>query len=70
MTVSPSPSPAKMGRRLVLAGAGTALALLIAANGHLVYVALSSQPACVPHAKVPQASTAGESVFRAARPSC
>lgn len=68
MTDLPNPSPAKIGRRLVLAGAGTALALLVAANGHLVYVALSSQPACVPHAKAPQVGESG--TFRAARPSC
>jgi hypothetical protein len=39
---------------------------LILANAHLVYVAVGSQPACVPHAK-----TAGEAgMLRAARPSC
>lgn len=55
------------GRRafwLMLAGA--LAALLILANAHLVYVAIGSQPDCVPHAKV-----AGESgTLRAARPVC
>jgi hypothetical protein len=39
---------------------------LVLANAHLVYVAIGSQPDCVPHAK--SASEAGG--FRAARPSC
>lgn len=30
---------------------GVGLAVLIGANAHLVYVALTSQPDCVPHAK-------------------
>lgn len=39
---------------------------LVLANAHLVYVAIGSQPDCVPHAK-----SAGEAGgFRAARPSC
>jgi hypothetical protein len=47
---------------LALAGA----TLLVAANAHLVYVAIGSQPDCVPHAK-----TAGETgAMRAARSSC
>jgi hypothetical protein len=49
---------------LVLAGA--LVGGLILANAHLVYVAIGSQPDCVPHAK-----SAGEAGgFRAARPSC
>ena len=46
--------------------AGVLVGGLILANGHLVYVAIGSQPDCVPHAK-----SAGEAGgFRAARPSC
>ena len=42
------------------------VSLLMLANAHLVYVAVGSQPDCVPHAKA-----AGEGgAFRAARPSC
>lgn len=48
---------------LLIAGGGSAL--LIAANGHLVWVALASQPSCVAHAK-----SAGGEGFRAARSSC
>ncbi len=43
------------------------VAVLAFANVHLVYVAVSTQPKCVPHLKA-----AGSEVgaFRAARPSC
>jgi len=55
------------GRRVFwLLLAATLAALLILANAHLVYVAVGSQPDCVPHAKA-----AGEGgTFRAARPAC
>lgn len=60
-------APRRGGRRafwLLLAAALAALLLL--ANAHLVYVAVDSQPDCVPHAKA-----VGESGgFRAARPAC
>ena len=49
---------------LLIAGGG--VALLIAANAHLVYVALVSQPDCVPHVK----STGDDGTFRAARSAC
>lgn len=51
---------------LLIAGGG--VALLIAANAHLVYVARVSQPDCVPHAKSP--GDAGTGTFRAARSAC
>ena len=55
------------GRRAFwLTLAGVLAGGLILANAHLVYVAIGSQPDCMPHAK-----SAGEAgVFRAARPSC
>jgi hypothetical protein len=49
---------------LLIAGGG--VALLVAANAHLVHVALVSQPECVPHLK----STGPEGTFRAARSAC
>lgn len=49
---------------LLIASAG--VAILLAANAHLVYVAFDSQPGCVPHAK-----EAGQNgAFRAARSAC
>lgn len=45
---------------------GGGLAVLAGANAHLVYVALKSQPGCVPHAK--QAD--GTGIYSAARSAC
>jgi hypothetical protein len=39
------------------------------ANAHLVYVAFTSQPACVTHEKE-RGDLNGKGTFRAARPSC
>jgi len=50
---------------LVAAG----LAVFVGANAHLVYVAASSQPDCIPHARAGDA-TAGGAQFSAARSSC
>lgn len=62
-------APAPRGRRrwtsawlLVPAG----LLLVAAANAHLVYVAVTSQPDCVPHLK--EAGTGGS--YRAAKSAC
>jgi hypothetical protein len=38
-------------RFFAYAVAGLGLAILLAANAHLVYVAVTSQPDCVPHQK-------------------
>lgn len=46
--------------------AGAVIALFIGANAHLVYVALDSQPECVPHAQ--QMDESG--LYRAARSAC
>ncbi|WEX08615.1 hypothetical protein [Chelativorans sp. AA-79] len=46
---------------VVVAGA----LLFIGANAHLVYVALGSQPDCVPHEKAD-----GNGTYRAARSAC
>ena len=43
-----------------------AIALFFAANAHMLYVALQSQPECVAHLK--GAGSAGQ--FRAAKPAC
>ena len=43
-----------------------AILLFAAANIHLVYVAVTSQPDCVPHLKDP----GGDGQFRAARSAC
>lgn len=43
-----------------------ALLLVAAANAHLVYVAVTTQPECVPHIK--EAGTSGS--YRAAKSAC
>lgn len=47
--------------------AAAVVAILLAANAHLVYVAFSSQPACVSHLKAPDGTTYN---FSAARSGC
>ena len=60
----------RLGRRgrwtLALIATGI-LAVFVAANAHLVYVSLASQPACVPHQK---ASDDSGATFRAAKSAC
>jgi hypothetical protein len=58
----------RTGRKpLLLALVALGVALLIAANAHLVYVAFTSQPDCVPHAK--EVGVEG-APLRAARSAC
>lgn len=56
-------------RPVVLLLAAAALTVIVLANAHLVYVASSSQPECVPHARA-NGAAAGAGVFGAAKPSC
>jgi hypothetical protein len=65
-------APETPGRRLSwkwisIAIASVSIVVLLGANAHLVYVALRSQPDCVPHAKA--ASDPGDG-FRAAKSAC
>ena len=46
-----------------------AAAVVVAANVHLVYVAVMSQPACVAHVRPGEADKAGD-LFSAAKSSC
>jgi hypothetical protein len=48
---------------------GLAVAIVLAANAHLVYVAITSQPACVTHAR-PGEGSAEHGLFTAAQSSC
>lgn len=54
------------GRRVGLAVAAVAILVVVAANAHLVWVALKSQPDCVPHAR----SAGADGAHRAARSTC
>lgn len=49
---------------LLIVAAG--VAVFVAANAHLIYVAFDSQPDCVPHSK----STDDDNAYRAARSAC
>ena len=48
---------------------GLGLTLLLAANGHLVYVAVTSQPDCVDHIRQGETNET-QKQFRAARSAC
>lgn len=54
-------------RLLAILAAVAVLAVVVAANAHLLQVSFASQPDCVPHLKSPDGS--GTS-FRAAKPAC
>lgn len=56
-------------RRSIVILSVIALVVVLLANAHLVYVAISSQPRCVAHAKAGE-HPASPGVFSAAQPSC
>lgn len=55
------------GRIVLMAAVGIGILVLGGANAHFVYVAVTSEPACVPHTK---AVSLEPGRFRAAMPSC
>jgi len=55
-------------RAVIWLAAGLGLFVLFAGNGHLVYVAVTSQPACVDHLR--QGEGNGTQKFRAAMSAC
>ncbi len=68
MTASAGASARRPPRKaIVFAVVALVLAVFIGANAHLVYVAFTSQPDCVPHAKEVGAEGAP---LRAARSAC
>jgi len=59
----------RLSRPMVLAGVAVAVLVLLAANAHLVYVAMTTQPGCVAHERADAAAPApGRAI--AAKPSC
>jgi hypothetical protein len=54
-------------RIAALAMSAAVLAIFVGANAHLIAVAFSSQPNCVPHLKAP---VEGAAQYRAAKSSC
>ena len=72
MTREAKPTAATVSARsktLIWVGVAAGLLLLFAANYHLVYVAVTSQPDCVAHIRSGQ-SDADKGQFSAAKSSC
>jgi hypothetical protein len=59
--------PPRRIRPLVLAAVAAGIALFLAANGHLLYVALDARAECVEHLK---AADDAPGTYRAAKSSC
>jgi hypothetical protein len=57
------------GKSLAIALVAAGLATFTAANAHLLYVAIMSQPDCVPHSKVSRSASPG-GLYQAANPAC
>ena len=55
-------------RRVVILAVAGGLLIVAAANAHLLYVAVTSQPDCVAHARPGDAAPAGS--YRAAKSAC
>ena len=58
-------------RGVLLAGliAAAGLLLFVLANTHLVYIAVTSQPDCIPHRKAGEGAS-DKGLFSAAKPAC
>jgi uncharacterized membrane protein YhiD involved in acid resistance len=69
MTNIPAPQARIQRKAAVWIAIGLGLLFLVAANGHLVYVAVMSQPACVDHVRLGDPDNA-QNRFRAAKSSC
>ncbi|MDK1378685.1 MULTISPECIES: hypothetical protein [unclassified Sinorhizobium] len=61
-------SRGRVGRTSLALGIAFGVAFVATANAHLVYVAVTSQPDCVPHRRVGEAST--QATFAAAQSEC
>lgn len=57
-------------RRMVWLGVVAGVLLLVMANAHLVYVAFTSEPGCVPHTKQIGVENGASASFRAAKSAC
>ncbi|MFU0503000.1 hypothetical protein [Pseudaminobacter sp. NGMCC 1.201702] len=69
ITAAEKPATKPRGRVLALSLAAAAVAVLLAANAHFVYVAVTSQPDCVPHSKDIGSDKPG-TAYRAAKSAC
>lgn len=64
--------PARKKRKAAIwLAIGLGVALIVAANGHLVYVAMSTQPDCVDHVRAGDLNNDSDRTqFRAAKSAC
>ena len=62
-------SKARSIRYWVIGGAGLIVALIIGANAHFLYLALSSQPGCA-EAKVTTSASGNQRVLQPAKDGC
>ncbi len=69
MTSIPTQQARTKRKAAVWIAIGLGVLFLVAANGHLVYVAVTSQPACVDHVRQGDLDNA-KNRFRAAKSSC
>ncbi|WP_035723996.1 hypothetical protein [Fodinicurvata fenggangensis] len=72
MTVTGQQAPADQGKRrrtriVVLLSVLAGLGIFLGANAHLLHVAFTSQPECVPHER---AADDGNGSYRAAKSAC
>lgn len=68
MTSTPTHDISPKRKTALWFAVGLGLLLLLAANGHLVYVATTSQPACVDHIRPGEIDP--QNRFRAAKSAC
>jgi hypothetical protein len=68
MSVVPATSRRRTSRVAIVLVVAGLVVLLLAANAHLVYVAVTSQPDCVTHLRQGDIAQAGS--FRAAKSAC
>lgn len=61
-------APSLRGRALAIGLVVAGLALVVAANAHFLYVAVTSQPDCVPYNRAAGDNAAG--TYGAAKPAC
>ncbi|OJY37045.1 MAG: hypothetical protein BGP06_19485 [Rhizobiales bacterium 65-9] len=66
MSPSTLSGPRRNWKLISLLIVGISIAVMIGANAHLVYVAITSQTGCVPHTK----DAGSDGAFRAAKSAC
>lgn len=66
--MTPLPATPKKRRLMIWVLVGSGLLFVLGANAHLVFVAVTSQPDCVAHVQLGEATSGGQ--FGAAESAC